>query len=184
MVDRVQHIVVWDPEGEFWEGGLVDASRARQLEARGVILLPIVPRLFAAGGIGGFHKRAWGAGWPLPPHVPAVHCPLTIHGSKQLRALHWAARLVPENVVGEHSYDGQLRFMSDLTQANVQHASYLPEGAAFELSKLGPLDPRGGWIVRGRGSLSPTTDGFMGFAFYGFGPGLKMAWAACSQSEV
>lgn len=182
----MQRIVVWDPEGEFWEGALVDEARARQLEGRGTVMLPFVSRMFSMGGVGGFHKRAWGSGWALPTGIPALFCPLTLRGAKELRALHWAARLVPATPAGPHAYDGHLRLAADGTQPGVAHAGYVPDAEAVtvDFRQLGAPDAHGGWVVRGRGLVSPSGDGYYGFGFYGSGAGLKVAWAAISQAEA
>ncbi len=181
-----QKIVVWDPAGEFWDGALVDEQRGKQLEVRGAVLLPVVMRLLGIGGIGGFQKRSWGSGWPLASPAPATYCPMTIYGARELRALYWAARLVPASPEGPHEYAGQLRLSADGSQPHSMPTGYSPTvgAVASNLSQLGEPDEHGGWTLRGNGAMSPTSDGYYGFTLYGYGPGLRVAWAAVSQAEV
>ena len=70
-------VVVDDPSGQYWEGALVKGREGHILRSRGVIVLPVDPRMFRFSGIGGYMKRSWGAGFPLTNVVPALNCPLT-----------------------------------------------------------------------------------------------------------
>jgi len=177
-----QKIVVWDPKNEIAEGTLVTDVQAMQLEPLGVALLPVVPRLFEASGVGGYAKRQWGPGVALSPHMPRLSCPLTIYAAKELRALHWCARLVPDGtgVVP----NGQLRLTADGNQPGVLNASYQPNGNLITLGSLGKADAAGGWTVGGKGVVSPSGDGYVGFALYGTGSGIRVLFAAISQAEV
>ena len=52
------HVVVWDPSGEYWEGGLVDDATAAVLRARDVATLPIDPGLVRGGAVRGYFRRS------------------------------------------------------------------------------------------------------------------------------
>lgn len=182
-------LVVEDPTGEWWEGALVEESRKAQLEARGVVLLPVLPDLFRRSGVGGFHKRAWGAGWPVLPARPTIVAPLTLYCSASFAFVHWAARVMPSSEQYERIENsekgviqGFLRFIADASQAIPNKAGCQP---VVECD-LSTLDNRTvqerGFIVRGSAKVSIPGDGHYGFALYGAAAGLRVVWAAASQS--
>jgi hypothetical protein len=184
------YIVVEDPTGEWWEGALVDEGRQRQLEARGVVLLPVLPDLFRRSGVGGFHKRAWGAGFPLNASRPGISAPLTIYCSQHFTTMHWAARvaMLPECLEkvknGDRAvFDGAfVRFIGDASQANPNKCTLNPTVTP----DLATLDERtlvdDGFILRGTSEVSFPGDGHYGFALYGTARGLRVVWAAASQA--
>lgn len=190
-------IVVWDPQNEWWEGSLVDESRARQLEARGVALLPCMPELFKLAGVGGYAKRAWGAGWPLDYGAPRMACPLTIYMPRAddpagrvrtTNTLYWKARIVPSDEVRARLlegavYDGVLRLAADSGQAGPLHAGLTPRAPAPDFRKLGQPDAHGGWTIGGNGTTTPTVQGFYNYALYGAAPGFRVVWLAATVAE-
>lgn len=176
-------IVVWDPSGAMPEGSIVTDLPALSLAAAGVVMLPVVPRLFESSGVGGYAKRAWGPGVELSQHMPRLSCPLTMYAAKELRGLHWVARLAPISVAPFPEVHGQIRLTADGNQPGVLNASF-QGGAHVDLKALGPIDARGGWTVGGHGIITPSGDGYTGFALYGVGSGLRVLWAAISQAEV
>ncbi len=104
-----QYIVVEDPENSYWEGALVDEQRAGQLRARGVALLPCLPDMFRRSGVGGYARRAWGAGWPLDSAVPRMVAPLTVYLAPEAGThVYWLARLVCDQELLE-KFDQTLR---------------------------------------------------------------------------
>lgn len=183
-------IVVEDPTGEWWEGALVEESRCRQLESRGVVLLPVLPDLFKRSGVGGFHKRAWGAGHPLHPSRPSIAAPLMLFVSESFEHVHWAARLALDPAYLERVKAGEkgifasgfLRFVGDASQSNPTKCTLMPTKEA-DLSKL---DDRtlveDGFIIRGDSRVNFPGDGHYGFAFYGTALGLRVVWSAVSQA--
>ncbi len=175
-------IVIEDPADEFWEGAVVVPSQANVVESRGGVVLPCDPRLFRLSGIGGFHRRAWGSGVPLGTSIPKMHCPMTIYVAAELHSLHWAARLVPDfDRRVEPPYTGQLRIAADTGQpyAISGGVGSIDDGRQH-LARLGEPDERGGWTIRGRGSLQASNDGFVGIALYGMAMGLRVVWSAVS----
>ncbi|GAC1475528.1 MAG: hypothetical protein PVSMB8_00050 [Vulcanimicrobiaceae bacterium] len=182
----MEHIVVWDPLGHdkergYWEGSIVDEARAKQLEARGVAVLPVEKQLFQVAG--GFAKRCWGAGWPLDHQQPGYLAPLALYLSRAetLRGLAWLVRLVPDERF-KGKAEGSIRLAPHTGQGNPLHAGYTPEGvAAIAARELGEPDAYGGWTRGGRGLLYLGQDGFHGFAIYGAAPGLRVAWVAATQ---
>jgi hypothetical protein len=182
-------IVVDDPRGEWHEGALANAARAKQLASRGVTLLPVVPAYFRASGVGGYMRRGWGAGYPLSKDAPQMHCPLLVYLDPSTAAsgiyrattsiLHWRARLLPAEKGTKPS--GMLRATADTGQATAQNAHMAPASSApTDLTKLGEPDERGGWTVGGEAQLNVPMKGHYGFGLYGVGPGLRVAWAAAS----
>jgi len=176
------HVVVWDPTGFFWEGSLIDATKARALEAQGGIALECRPELFKLAGVAGYHRRAWGAGWPLDFLAPRMSCPLTLYVLTQHRRLHWCARLVPETrslaaAREGKPFDGMLRVVGD-SAGHGHHASLTQDSKPVDMRALGKLDVRDGWTIRGDAALHPSVDGYYGFGLYGTAPGVRVAWAA------
>jgi hypothetical protein len=185
-------IVVEDPTGEWWEGALTDAARARQLAGRGVVLLPVVPEFFRVSGVGGYFSRSFGSGFPLSRTVPmfAAPCTVALDSTKVQRVatgsivttseLHWRARLVP---VGEapESLQGTIRMASDSAQSLARFAPVVPgTSGVIDVAKLGKPDERGSWMVGGKLQASCPSPGHYGFSLYGYAPGLAVAWVACS----
>jgi hypothetical protein len=184
-------IVVYDPRGEWWEGSLVDQKRAQSLQARNVVLLPVFPDLFKRSGVGGYHKRAWGAGWSLDSSMPRTVSPMTIYCAKDLPMLHWAARLLPEpsflealNGAEENTalLNGFIRIVSDGSQIIAAKCGLLAEKYVDmrDLKKDQLVD--GAFNLRGSAKVTIPGDGHYGFALYGYAPGLRVLWSAVSQS--
>jgi hypothetical protein len=179
----MSRIVVWDPEGEYWEGALVDETRARVLEARHVVTLPVDASLLKRGGVAGYHRRSWGAGWPLDHFTPRMACPLTMFVDQAHRTVDWVARLAldpgkpgakPEDLMG------QLRLVGDGAQGGADHASLTPNTPAVDVRTLAVADEWGGWTVGGRCTMHAPADRHYGFSLYGTAPGLRVLWAAVS----
>lgn len=180
-----QHIVVHDPEGEFWEGSLITPTQARALAARGVIALPFDPTLMRMSGVGGYHKRAWGSGWPVGANVPTMHCPLTVFARPGTQAIHWAARIVAEKQLLSRLREGdklvgQLRLVQDTGQVSTMSVSPAQPTKAVDMRDLPPPDDGDGWFVGGRAQINVPMDGYYGFGIYGAIQGVRVAWAAVS----
>jgi len=185
------YIVVEDPQGTWWEGAIVDEGRQRQLEARGVVLLPCIPDLFRRSGVGGFHKRAWGAGFPIDPIKPAIVAPLVLYCTQHFNALHWAARVALDEAHLEKVKNGDkavfdgafIRFIGDSSQANPNKCTVAPN----VIANMSELDDRtlvdDGFILRGSSIASFSSDGHYGFALYGTARGLRIVWAAATQAQ-
>jgi hypothetical protein len=184
-------IVVYDPKGEWWEGSLVDQTRAQSLQSRNVVVLPVVPDLFKRSGVGGYHKRAWGSGWSLDSSMPRTVSPMTIYCSKDLSAIHWAARILPEpgfldilqgNEEKPALLNGFIRVVSDGSQAIAAKVGLLAETYVDvrDLKKDQLVD--GAFLLRGKAKVTVPGDGHYGFALYGYAPGLRVLWSAVSQA--
>jgi hypothetical protein len=184
-----KHIVVYDPKGEYWEGGLLEIERANQLAARGVVTLPIATELMRLSGVGGFHKRCWGGGYPIDSQIPVVHCPLTLFCTPDFQALHWVARLQcnPAYVGRVREGDrllGQLRLTQDTGQSTPFHVGLSANSKPVDAGELDAIDEDDGWIVRGRALLQAPQDGHYGFGLYGAMAGVQVAWAAVSLASA
>jgi len=190
-VDR-DFVVVADPDGEFWEGSLVDAQRAAVVNARGGAALPCDPRLFKKSGVGGFAKRAWGAGWPLDYQTPTMCCPLTIWVELTHKRIYWAARLVPKELKLEAAKAGTLfttGFVRLIGMQSQHHGWQSPVQASKEtqpvsFDALGKPDERCGWTVGGEGTIHPQGAGFYDFALYGMMPDVRVVWLAASIAHT
>lgn len=182
-------IVVEDRSGDWWEGSLVDATRANQLAARGVCLLPVVPDLFRQSGVGGYHKRAWGAGWMLDTAIPRIVAPLTMLCSRELPVLNWCARLVPEASfidklkVSPDLLSGFIQIAADPGQVHAHKIGVTPAETIHMKSLTQDMLVDGSFYVKGTARAIPTADAHFGFGLYGMSPGLRVAWAAVSQSR-
>lgn len=187
--EHQHYIVIEDPENQYYEGSLVDPQTAIQLKARGVAVLPCEPNLFKLSGAGGYFKRAWGAGWPLDSMHPKMSAQTALFCDTQHRALHWAARLAPtsdevrELIGTPNGPVGTLRLAADTSQRTPNHAKLLPNGVAVDVRNLGKPDARGGWVVRGKATVSVMTEGVFGFALYGNAPGLRVLWCAVTTTQ-
>lgn len=184
-------IVVEDPNGEWWDGALVEEGRKAQLEARGVVLLPVIPDFFRKSGVGGYHKRAWGGGWTLNNTRPTMVAPLTVFCVHGFEVMYWAARVIAEPEYVERVekdergvFSGFVRFVNDSSQVNPNKCGVSPR----DFVEMSTLDKRtfseGGFILRGAVRVSIPQDGHYGFALYGTAPGLRIVWAAASQAAA
>lgn len=187
---RGAHVVVWDPEGDFREGSVVDGANAPVLRARGATLLPCDPELFKRSGVGGYMRRGWGAGWPLDHGAARLVCPLTLWMGPSHRIVHWCARLEPDpkraaeaREKGLGDLQGFLRLAADSTQSTAHQAAVGAVAQPVDGRQLGRADARGGWTVGGETRVTPSGEGHFGFALYGMLPGIRVAWAALSAVE-
>lgn len=184
-----QHfIVVHDPKGEYWEGSIVDANRARQLIAHRSVVLPVAPTLFHVGN-GGYSKRAWGAGYPIGFNVPRMLCPLALFCTKEFTKVNWAARLVVEDELLERvkrgeKLEGMLRFAADTGSPTPHYATYSSEEKPLLINALGKPDVEGGWTIGGSGKINIPIEGHYGFALYGMAPGIRVQWSAAALSAA
>lgn len=183
-------VIVWDPKGEYWEGALVQPSQEAHLAARGVALLPLDSELLARGGNSGFVKRAWGAGYPLDAGMPRLHCPVTLMLFQEAtHVVHWKARLMSDPTFDARALDstfrpgGSLRFVGDGSREHTHHTTASNISAPIDLRELGPKDERNGWTIGGKVAVRPHLSGHFGFALYGQGEGLRVAWLAVSATE-
>jgi hypothetical protein len=182
------HIVVWDPEAKYWEGSLVNAQTATQVRGRGGVALPVDASLFALSGVGGYARRAWGAGWPCEATTPRMFCPLTVYLTPEHRRLIWAARVVPDEAhaakARETGIDGQALMMTSfLARGNTYQASVTPRVAARPMRELGPVDERGGWTIGGEVAIHPSIEGNHAFALYGAVRGARVVWVALTVAR-
>jgi len=179
------HVVVWDPEGEFWDGSLVDGQRAHRLAERGVCVMPVNPDLFRMSSVGGYSKRSWGAGVGMDKLVPELVCPLTVYVNPEVRGLYWKARLVRDVTQTRWKQaEGVLRFVPDSGQRTPTKAAYTDLTPPVMVRNLGPEDAHGGWTIGGHGVVSPQSEGHCGFGMYGMAPGLRIIWVAATMAEA
>jgi hypothetical protein len=180
----MEMIVVEDPKGEYYEGSLVGRQRAIQLQARGVVLLPVEPDLFKLSGAGGYFRRAWGSGWPLDAAHAVMSCRMVLFCDPLHLNLHWAARLVSAEVsIPASQPHGFLRISADTSQRTPHNVRLTPVGLPVDTRTLGPQDDRGGWTVGGRALMSCPGEGHYGMALYGHAPGMRILWAAVSVTK-
>lgn len=184
--DTPQHVVVWDPEREYWDGAIVTTAVAAKLRARGVVSLPTKADHWRLSGVATFAKRPWGAGFPMDSTVPRLIAPITLFVHPEVRGLTWAARVVPgsERVPGQRT-EGMVRFAADSGQRIPMHAAYgeLEERAHYASSFVDP-DEHGGWTIGGQGLVSVAAEGHYGFSLYGMAPGLSIAWVAAAMAPI
>lgn len=185
----MNHVVVWDPEGRYWEGSLVDQHVAATIRGRGGVVLPADASLFQVSGCGGFFKRAWGAGWPCDFAVPRMFCPMTLFLTKDHRVIHWAARLVPDErhqtaENGPPDSPGTIQIISVPARANLYQAAITPRTNAKSIREFGPVDSEGGWSIGGHAYATVMNEGNHSFGLYGSGSGVRVAWAAISAVKT
>jgi hypothetical protein len=187
-----ERIIVWDPEGEYWQGGIVDVATAMPLAARGVAMLPIDRRLLKLGALGGFFFRAWGAGWPVEGSVPRMCCPMALRVapfdggvSGVPNRIYWVARLVPDGVPEEKWKPlGTIRLAPDSGQQGAfGNGLTTTPRTLVDLSTIGKADEHGGWTVGGDAVFGSQLDQTIGLGLYCSCPGVRIAWAAVSQAD-
>lgn len=181
------NVVVDDPAGEFWEGSLVGKEVAAQVLSRGGATLPVDAGLFRLSGVGGYFRRAWGAGWPIDHMSPQRFCPMALWLPSTHRVLNWVARLAPDAralaaLREGRPLDGQIQVSSEPGRSSGHKAGLSPEKLPVLGKELGPLDERGGWTVGGRARIGLQADAVYEFALYGWLPGARVVWAACSAT--
>jgi hypothetical protein len=187
-------IVVEDPRQKWCEGSLVNSERRRQLSAKGILLLPVCPEMFRSSGVGGYFRRSWGSGYPLPGNVPMYVCPVTLAmdatrtqrldvGVAQVMVrVHWVARIAPLEGSSAGRL-GQIRLASDSSQQLSRHAPAVPnKSTVIDLGQLGEPDKRGGWTVHGSMLATPPMPGHYGFGLFGMGAGFAVRWIAASAT--
>jgi hypothetical protein len=186
-------IIVWDPAGEYWQGGIVDEPTARALSGRGVVMLPVVRELLKGSAISGFFFRAWGAGWPIDGSVPRMCCPMILRvapfdPSKATAAnrIYWAARVVADGQVPPDWRPlGTVRIASDTGQQGAFGTGLTStDRTVVDLAKLSSRpDEDGGWTIGGDALFASQVDMTFGLGLYCSGRGLRIAWAAVSQAD-
>jgi hypothetical protein len=192
------HVVIWDPEGAWWEGALVpEVEMARHLRQKGVCLLPVVPGLLRVAADAGYTKRAWGKGWALQTGGHQPLCPMSLFAMHDVHYLHWAARLMPtadteqwgnEDRVGVGFYKpirGSIGLVPDGTQIGAFQGAI--EGAdRVDFANLGAPDEAGGWTVGGTCLIRQLQDAKVAVSLHGSAVGkhaqLRVVWGALSQT--
>ncbi len=192
------HVVVHDPEDQFWEGAVVPAMQVPSLRARQATTLPIDPLLVGQrmrSAVSGYFRRGWGSGWSIDVPVPRMTCPMALYVERQDRStpIWWAARIkldpaVAEAVRAGARPQGSLRLAADAQQAgafsggfagtpdNVVDGPRIPE-------KFGMPDREDGWVLHGRGLVTPPLDGVLALGLWGHLQGARVLWAAVTQSR-
>lgn len=192
-------IVVDDPKGEWDEGSIVDAGRAHQLKQRGVALLPVDTQLLNTCGIAGYMRRGWGAGYPIDSSHPKMNCPLTVYARASSSespsgAVYWAARVVASDAAAERAKRllgrehapndnglvGQLQISPDPSQGLALVAGLAAAGTPKLMKDMGAPDADNGWLITGSAEARFPSNGVYGFGLFGWGPELRVAWAACT----
>lgn len=186
------HVVISDPSGEYWEGGLVTPELAKVLEARKVLTLPLEQEFVGRSALGGWVKRSWGAGVDLSGALPHMNAPLILYVTKDdgLCDMHWIARLVPKQPNSDVKqffedggrFSGTLRIAGNTGQPGC-FAGGLSSTSIFDAKSLGAPDEEGGWTVTGSALLNVGIDCMWAASFYGAIDGMRMAWAALSQAR-
>lgn len=182
-------IVVDDPQGNYKDGSLIDATRNKQLTNVGVTTLPVVPDLFRKSGVGGYMKRSWGAGYPLAMDAAHLHCPISLYLDEHCGVMHWAARLVPsEELYPElktdppKQLDGFLRMNVDTGQVCNHRVGTASVASPVDMRELNMIDAQDGWTVGGILQITVPMGGHYGFGLYGMAPGLRVAWLAATAT--
>lgn len=180
------YIVVEDPDGEYWEGAVIPAGKAKMLEARGVIALPYEPSLAHIGN-GGFMKRSFGGGFPLESRTPRMNAPLTLWLNKSFPWLTWCARLMPDDSIIERvrageKLEGILRFSADSQMPTAHVATLSSKQHPLTIKQLGALDDLDGWIIGGSAKVNLSQENHYGFGLYGMAPGVRVIWLAAATA--
>jgi hypothetical protein len=173
-------VVVHDPEGVEAEGEILEGQRAEVARSRGIAVLPVVPALLRRNAFAGWARRAYGRGWRYDAARGSRGCPLTLHVAADHPTIHWTARIVRDETLGEPS--GTLRFATDTAQISSSATGIINEENPPNLATLGAPDAHGGWTISGRAQANVPGDTFLAFQLFGQLAGARVAWFAASQT--
>lgn len=190
----LKHVVVDDPKHEYWDGGLVTDKDAAMIASRGGTCLPVDPEAVRTGGVNGWTKRSYGAGWPLETKFPTLACRMVLGLRPGRWRLHCAYRLLPGPEVMElvlqpamlaARFPGTLGLVGDTGQPGILAPLVKPDKDVLTTSMLGALDRNGGWTITAPATVTTERDGAHGFALYGTMPGgFRVAWCALTALPV
>jgi hypothetical protein len=160
------------------EGALIDMDRAPNSQLDGTIILPVNPDMIVRSGIGGYTKRSFGGGYPLPIGIPTHISPITIFVDSNASSIHWAIKL--RKLTKNEPATGRLQFTADTKQLCNSSAAITYNGSpATSLESLQEED--GSWLMRGEARLNiAAVPGYLGFGIYGSGQNIAVAWLAAS----
>lgn len=187
------YVVVWDPSGTYWEGGVVPHAKALAIEDQGGCVLPCDPETFLLAGFSGYARRAWGSGYPLDSASPELSAPFAIHLPDQdHRVVHWAARLVPGSLAterlaaGHSASQGIVRLAAGVMRLG-QSRPTIAEGEVpknvVNVGKLGQPDQDGGWNIKGEARIYCPGEGTYALALYAAAPGMRVVWTAATLTR-
>jgi hypothetical protein len=185
----MNHVVIEDPSGAFWEGAVVDQGHAEPIRSRGGCTMPCDPALFVLAGFAGFAKRSWGGGWPLGGMEAKPHAPIAVFSPGESHPnVHWRARLIPESrTQTPEERAGTLRLATSPTywsQTQCTLGSGVREMNMVEIAQLPNLGEHDtGWIVGGSARLYIPSPGFYGLGIYGMAAGMRLAWLAVTLTS-
>lgn len=190
----LKHVVVEDPTHEYWDGGLVTDRDAAVIASRGGTCLPVEPEVVRTGGVNGWYKRSYGAGWPLETKFPTLACRMVLGMRPGNWRVHCAYRLLPGPEVLElvaqpallaARFPGTLGLVGDTGQPGIHSPRVKPDRDVLTTSMLGPMDRNKGWTIQAPAAATTERDGAHGFALYGSMPGgFRVAWVALSVTSV
>jgi hypothetical protein len=181
-------IVVWDARGPAhggWaEGELIeeDVNTRRELLTGFAHTLPVDVEAMQVNPVGGYFRRSWGRGEPLPRDTQRF-CAMLLWCSADRGFLHWAARVVPTSP--DRRPTGRLRLgaapvvAGSFTGGLAATAEAVDIGAACEVQEV----PGGGWIVGGVCGVSCATDGYFSLCLLGAGADGAVLWTAVTQAS-
>lgn len=167
-----------DVRSTFYEGELISGPMARSLRGEGVAVLPCDPDLVRRGGISGWSKRSFGAGYVYDSLMPRAGASVALMLAPDRTRICWAARLVPTDGLR----GGQLYFAGDPTQFGAGLAG-LAGGTAVLIEHLDEPDAAGGWTIGGESRLTAIAGAAapLGVTLYGTARGIAVRWLAASQ---
>jgi len=178
----MHEIVIWDPEGTVSQGTNLECEKnARQIEslrARGAVLFPSVPDRLAVNPVGGPYIRHWGEGWDFESAQAVRGCPMLNYVTPEMTEVHWAARIEPNATNSKPS--GILRLVALSGVMGSVTGGLTRDGMPVDLAKLPKPDSKGGWIIRGKGSIASTVQGYFASTLYGYTTGVRVKWSAVS----
>ena len=179
---KTAHVIVHSFKN-FRAGHVVDnANDFARLEREGAIMLPIDGDLAPPIGnyaLDGFFIKSYGQGWLVTKGSGERCCPMAIRVLPDRNNVNWVARVVP--VLGAQA-TGRLRLMADTMQAAFINAG-LSQQEIPNLIESIPMDRDGGWTLRGRSTISVTTDGVLAVAIHAVARNLRVVWSAVSLSS-
>lgn len=177
----MSEMVLFDPQGTYWEGALVSGDVARVIRSNRGATIPIDTDLLNLNAVAGYYSRSFGGGIKPSTAVPARICPMLLYTVPPGTVLNWRLRL--QAVEGEQP-TGSLRIVTDSSQRNAYAGGLnAGEGSGVAFGQLGDPDQFGGWEVGNQMRISPV-EGYLSLMVYGAGTGVRISRATVSQTAV
>ena len=176
------YIVTEDKSGKLRQGEVITVAQSQVL-TDGVSTMPVNRELLEIGAISGYFRRDYGKGLLLSDVGPAIACKLALYVSPVFKFIHWSARIAVA-IKADIDKGGSLRLVADSSQGLAAASVGSTSITAYPFSRITEdMIIDGGCVIQGTARLSVNEEGTYGFGLYGSGRGVRVLWAAITQTE-